>query len=1613
MTAATVDQPYLLHSMPGRVRVHVPDWSTVGPRSLTQALRQEVGVENAEANVRTGNVLVRFDPSSIDSTTVLGAVSRLVERLRGTASSEPVLPPVVHQRRRTGSRARIAMRGLDSQPEVARQAEDRLRRISGVKQVHASALTGRLLVEYDHHRLDFDDLLAAVAHIDLPALPGEDWPQDPMDSGRLTQSAVRVTGATLGLSLLAARRLGNVREPLGLRNAAVNASTAITILQGFPRVRYGLRHLLGRDVADLLIYVPIIVSLTLAGNPLGLVLTAAEGMRLLTEVVARRNAWQRYEERASNSPAAEPGSSIRVESGERAPLAARVVEGTGTAAGIDGLPIPAAPGHEVPSGSRLFGGPFVLQLGNRVGFTDEPRPAPPAPTAFNRYIHLLSPIALSYAALTALLTRSFSRTLTSLVLVTPRSAMIGQESADLGAAARVIRAGVTVVGTRPERVIRLPTVLLVGGTRTLTDGFEVTNVVPYDESCDASELLLVAEGIAAATGAPWGGALSRTGGAPATDGSFDGASARATVHGTQYVLGPIAAEDQVPASVRLRHRGNCLLELRVEGAAEPLGFIGIRARLAPGIDDLVGACRRHGVDLALAGTGDPLAGWDVAHRAGLAFIAEDAVSAIRRSQAQGSLVTFLSDSPADAPGFAAADLGIGLTSGRSGHFPARADLLAPDLAAAAAVIDAGARRDATVRDSIVFSAAANGLGAVWGISGGPGIQRALYAVYGSALAALADGFLRLRGGERPISSITRLVDPRPERWGRRSVESTLRALHTAEHGLTNAQAAERRQVERPPAARSGLVRALLEQARSPLTAILAAGATLSVILGSTADVVMISATIVANAVVGAWQEHQAGQAVAALQRIGTTTGNVLRDGRVVKIPVDEIVPGDILTLAPGDRVAADARLISGRSLEVDEASLTGESFPVPKEAEGGTDASRIVLAGSDVTVGTGRAVVVAVGRRTRMGATAAALALDETRASPLGVRLNRMFRQILPLIGGGGLLVIGSGLLRGQPLLPQLAIGATMAIAAVPEGLPLLAGAGEAAVARRLGARRALVRRLSAVEALGRVDVACTDKTGTLTEGKLSLTLVATLENEAGPENAHSVGLHEVLLTAGLATPHPDAPDAASHPTDIAVRQGAEAGGLAEQLRVQRTAEVPFDPVRPFHASIAGGKLRVKGAVETLLPRCTSMRRDGRVLTMGATRRDALQARAQELAERGLRILMVAEGPPDATPGDPRGLTALGYVGIQDPLRADVPDAVRRCQEAGVKVIMLTGDHPATARAIAREAGLLNGAGTVITGSDIAELDNGALDAKMAQATVVARVTPLDKLRIVESLQRQGHTVAMTGDGVNDAPALRLADVGVAMGRGGTEVARQAAAVVLADDDFSTLVEALVEGRSFWRNIRRALGLLLGGNLGELGLMVGGSVLGVAAPLVTRQILAVNLVTDVLPSLAVALQPPESRDLSSLAREGTAALDTPLRNDVLRRGGLTAGLSLAAYLLALGSGGLPQARSVAFASVVGTQLAQTLDAGRAEGALTRPVLAAVAGSTGILVAALTVAPLRSFLALVAPSPFGWLLIASTAVAAAAISSLLRLPVHLPVPTVRIPARLPSVALKQT
>jgi magnesium-transporting ATPase (P-type) len=1544
-------------------------------------------VSRVEANPFTGNVFIAFDPTVTNQHTLLAALQAL--RLNG-AEASAVPPPVAAKRNQGGEgRARIPVRGLDRQPGLGRRLIQHLNKKHGVRAL-VRRVTGHLLVEYDHHRVLLEDVIAEVVALELPGLPGEDRPAHPLDPEPLREGLARVVGSLLGLGTITFRQLrAGSPGAVGAGGAGTAGFVAglMHLVHGFPFIRDGLRRLLGKNTADLVSNGLNIVALAVASYPLALVVTGVESLIFLGEVTARRSAWRRYEDRLDAAASAEPGTVIRLEGGMRVPHAARVIEGTGTATGWSGLPTSLAPGATVPAGAVLSGGPFVLELREGEPFEPAPRPAPPHPTLYHTYLRYSGMLTLAYAAFTAARTLSPIRTFEALLLVNPRTAVIGLEAANLTTAARVLRAGLTVVSTRPERDVRLPDVVLIDGPRVLTQGLEIAGVLLLPRPSEAPLFLTLVAAVNAAAGSPWGNQFPTAGGVQVTGGAFNGLWASATVDGVRYTLGPPEDPPDLLEMYQERHRGGYLLELRPEEEDRSLGFVALRPRLSEGVWPLVRACERLGVRLELLPGGAPVAAEVVGARAGVEVAPAAAeVAVIRERQNAGAIVAFVSDSAEAAAAFEACDLAVALADGR-GEFPARADLLAPDLQAVADLLEAGTRRAAAVRDGVYLSVTANGIGAAVGLFQGQlGAEGATRAGYLTALAALVVSWLRLRGGQRPESSLTFLADPRPERWGRHSPEEILRTLNTTADGLSSTEAAARRALGAPTASRDQLLLALRNQLRTPITSILAGGACLTLVLGQPLNSALLALTTSLNIAAGVWQEREIGKAAEALQQMSAGSARVQREGRLLTVSATEVVVGDILVLGAGDRVAADARLISASGLEVAEAALTGESLPVAKGPDETGNAGRIVLEGSDVIVGTGRAVVVAVGKHTRLGATAAALNVDRDEESPMGVRLGRILRLALPVALGGGALAGLAGLAYGGTPLAQLTLAVTTALSAIPEGLPLLAGVGQAGVARRLAAHQALVRRVAAVEALGRVDVTCTDKTGTLTEGRLVLRMLVDGEQEAYLPCELPDGLRRLLLTAALASPHPGVHDAAIHPTDMAVVRAALQEGLAEEVRAPRQAEVPFDSTRAFHAALVQGRLCVKGAPERLVPRCTRLRLYGTEQELDEEMRTALLFRASRLAERGLRVLMVAEGPADAEMDDPQGLTALGFLGISDPLRHTVPEAVRRCQAAGIRVLMLTGDHPATAQAIAREAGLLvRGRREVVRASDLAQLSPLELDRRLDGVAVIARATPLDKLRIIESLRRRSHVVAMTGDGVNDAPSLRLADVGVAMGRTGTEVARQAADVVLTEDDFAALVEALVEGRGFWRNMRNALGLLLGGNAGELSLIVAANLLGFGSPLSPPQILLVNLITDALPSLAVVLQRPQHRHLAGLAREGLSALDRGLQRDVLRRGMATGVPSLGAYLLMQVLAGPEQASAVAFTSVVATQLAQTLEVGRVEGTLSRPVINAVGGSLALLVSAVTVPPLRNSLGLLAPSMLGWGVVGASAAAAVLIS----------------------------
>ncbi len=625
------------------------------------------------------------------------------------------------------------------------------------------------------------------------------------------------------------------------------------------------------------------------------------------------------------------------------------------------------------------------------------------------------------------------------------------------------------------------------------------------------------------------------------------------------------------------------------------------------------------------------------------------------------------------------------------------------------------------------------------------------------------------------------------------VDDAVRALGSRRDGLTAAEAAQRlaeHGPNEPPHAKPESSWALLRrQVADPMISVLAVAGAIALVLGEEVDAAVVFAVVVVNALIGFAQEQRAGSAIRALAAMVPEHATALRDGVRVDVPASEIVPGDVVALGRGDRVPADARVIEARALEIDESALTGESMPVakttaPVEDEAAVaDRSCIAHGGTLVTGGNGLAVVVATGERTQLGLVSAMLR-DTTRVeTPLTRALAGFARLVAVAISVVAAVMLGVGLARGYGVSDAALAAISLAVAAIPEGLPAIVTIALAIGVQRMARRQAVVRRLPAVETLGSTGVICTDKTGTLTRNEMAVRELWT------PEGSGAAAL--AMLRAAALCNDAAADGEAGSPTELALVAAAAQRGVdvsAQRSAMPRLDAIPFEPehklMATLHAAGDRGVVFVKGAPSAVLPRCV----DGDPVLAAA--REAATAQASQ----GMRVLAVATRHWDDRAPSPAldtllGLTLLGLVAISDPPRDDAVEAVAACRRAGVAVKMITGDHPATATAIARELAFPEGG--VLTGRELDALDDEALRRAAGETVVFARVAPEHKLRLVRALQRERHVVAMTGDGVNDAPALRQADIGVAMGVTGTAVAREAADIVLADDRFSSIAAAV------------------------------------------------------------------------------------------------------------------------------------------------------------------------------------------------------------------------------
>jgi Ca2+-transporting ATPase len=668
-------------------------------------------------------------------------------------------------------------------------------------------------------------------------------------------------------------------------------------------------------------------------------------------------------------------------------------------------------------------------------------------------------------------------------------------------------------------------------------------------------------------------------------------------------------------------------------------------------------------------------------------------------------------------------------------------------------------------------------------------------------------------------------------------------------------------------------RMLLDQFSDFMIIVLIGAALVSGFVGDIEDTLAIIVIVILNAVIGFVQEYRAEQAMAALKRMSEASASVLRAGHIESIAASELVPGDVVLLEAGNIVPADLRIIEAARLRIDESALTGESVAVEKQMLSLRDADlplgdRTCLAykGTIVTDGRARGLVTATGMQTELGRIAALLDQDNDTRTPLQQRLASFGKYLAIAALAICAIVFVVGVLRGEALLLMFMTAVSLAVAAIPEALPAVVTISLALGARKMVKQHALIRRLPAVETLGSVTHICSDKTGTLTQNRMHVSTLSVADAQDADRNTQPwPSLYKALNLCNDA--HMDAHGKArGEPTEAALLQAAhEAGWERSTLEQQqpRVKELPFESERKrmttFHADGDAYIAYSKGSPESLLPCCTQ------VLTAAGERtidRNALLQQAERMASDGLRVLAFAcrrwHALPESEVHDTleQELLFLGFAGLIDPPRSEVKAAVTSCRMAGITPVMITGDHPATARAIARELGILDD-GRVMTGAELARLDQAGFESQVQQVSVYARVDPAQKIRIVRALQGQGEVVAMTGDGVNDAPALKAADIGVAMGKGGTDVAREAAHMVLLDDNFASIVHAVKQGRRIFDNIRKFIKYTMTSNAGEIWTIFLAPFLGLPIPLLPIHILWINLVTDGLPGLALTAEPAE------------------------------------------------------------------------------------------------------------------------------------------------------------
>jgi P-type Ca2+ transporter type 2C len=765
-----------------------------------------------------------------------------------------------------------------------------------------------------------------------------------------------------------------------------------------------------------------------------------------------------------------------------------------------------------------------------------------------------------------------------------------------------------------------------------------------------------------------------------------------------------------------------------------------------------------------------------------------------------------------------------------------------------------------------------------------------------------------------------------------SVEQTLKSLNSQYNGLSQAEADSRLQKFGKNALeeREGksLLAKLLVQFKDVMIIILLVAALISGLLGEWTDSFIILFVVVLNAVLGVIQENKAEQALAALKQMSSPFAQIRRNGEVVKIKAEDLVPGDIVLLEAGDVIPADMRLLESASLKIEEAALTGESVPVEKGIQPLEktdlvigDRKNMAYMTSNVTYGRGIGVVTATGGSTEVGKIAGFISQEEDEVTPLQRKLNELGKYFTIITIGVALAIFVIGLIQGREIFDMLLTSISLAVAAIPEGLPAIVTIILALGVQKMAKRKAIIRKLPAVETLGSTEIICSDKTGTLTQNKMTVkqAYIGQTMQQADQALETMTDYELFLQVMALCNDTKISNEAAAEkvtligdPTETALVDYGMKHGFNKregESKFPRKAELPFDSERKLMTTVHqlndagtdGYRVMTKGAPDVLLERCSKILVDGSVVELTNEHRQNVISANKSMADKALRVLSLAYRDESAIPSIMKpevveqNLTFIGLVGMIDPPREEVKEAVRICKSAGIRPVMITGDHRDTAAAIAKELHIIEDESGIITGSELNQISDMDFEEKVTQYSVYARVSPEHKVRIVQAWKKRGKIVAMTGDGVNDAPALKASDIGVGMGITGTEVSKGVSDMVLADDNFTTIVVAVEEGRKVYSNIRKTIHFLLSANLGEVLTLFIATLIGwkILFPI---HILWINLVTDTLPALALGLEKAEKDIMKQKPRKASESVfANGIGVGILYQGALEAALTLFAY----------------------------------------------------------------------------------------------------------------------